>query len=287
VRRARAAPTRSRRTLQESRANPAAIEKPGSTQGGIGLWQHTGHRRHDPFPNGLEAFAAHYGKSWSDPEIQVRFVAQELTGPYAHAWSQIRNVAQTLEAKTETAMGLFEGPANWQEEIKHHGTTTAGEPTRFAGAKEALAVIQAAQPGAKKMDDVQTAAQVVVDTNAAVKRIEDMLQAGLIAKGAPSPLVSLIFTGINALNLPQMLGSKLNGMDFETFINRELPIILDKLPLPPAVKAIATPLIQHFNLGSLIGGALKNVDFESLIEKALSAALGVPMPAIAAPGKPA
>src|SRR5437899_407385 len=80
-------------TPQESNCNPAAQEIPGSSQGGIGLWQHTGPRR-----RGLEAFAAARGKPWQDPETQVRFVCQELLGDHAKTLIQVAKTSSVPAA---------------------------------------------------------------------------------------------------------------------------------------------------------------------------------------------
>jgi hypothetical protein len=205
---------------QESNANPAAIEKPGSSNGGIGLFQHTSHRRHDPFPNGLEAFAAHYGKPWSDAETQLRFVGQELIGTYAHAWHQITTVATTLRTKTETAMGLFEGPADWQKEIGDPGSTTAGLPRRLQGATWALAVIQDLKRKEKPMSDTSGVGTAVVaepvDQLAAFIKgkelqLEDLAKAWIKAQWpfVPSPLVDFAFAQID---------SKINSVDLVSLV---------------------------------------------------------------------
>lgn len=194
--------------LQESNFNPAAVERPGTNQGGIDLWQHTASRRRE-----YEAFATSQGKPWQDIATQVRFVAQELKSTYAHAWSQICNVAKTLQAKVETAMGLFEAPANWEQEIKNHGSTTANFPRRFDGAKRALAAITAAQPGAKPVTDTSNVAtaEVVAEPSGLHKLAqwvqdneglaESFARGLLVAAGVSGTTVDTAFGFLNRVNL--------------------------------------------------------------------------------------
>lgn len=165
---------------QESNANPAAEEQPNSDRYGIGFWQHSFDRH-----TGLVDYAEKVtGKPWSDMETQVRFVAQELNGPYAHVWSQIKDVATTLQSKTETAMALFEGPAHWREEIKNPGTTSAGLPRRLKGAEWALSEIKSKGP-------------IMTDTQTQLAGLEQNLETAanaLVTKQFPqfAPLVSTL-----------------------------------------------------------------------------------------------
>jgi hypothetical protein len=144
-------------TLQESNAKPTAEEFLGQQKGGKGLWQHTGDRlrRTKPdAPMGLMDYAASVGKPWSDTETQVRYTASELVpgGIRAHAREQLEKTTSP-EAAAATAMAYFEAPRDWEKEIQHPGTTTANLPRRIDGTYKALAVIQAAQPGAKPVTD--------------------------------------------------------------------------------------------------------------------------------------
>lgn len=205
---------------QESNDDPGAVEKPGTNFGGIGLDQWTASRR-----SGLMAFAASMKRPWQDAEVQVRFMGKELTGAYAHVWHQITKVATTLQSKTETAMGLYEAPADWKEEIAKPGSTTAGLPRRLRGAQWALEAINELK-GTKMTDTSGTAAapapapqQSAVDAlSAFIKReevtVEDLAKAWLISKGIPGFIPDLIFKQINQIDIAQLL----QHVDWESII---------------------------------------------------------------------
>jgi Phage tail lysozyme len=197
---------------QESNFNPAAIEKPGTNIGGIGLIQWTGQTEHNPRRRNFERFAAERSKPWQDVETQVRFIAHELKDPeaYAHAWHQITRIATTPRAKVETAMALYLAPARWQEEIRNPGSTTAGLPRRMRGAAWALAVIMAAKRGDGKVSDTsgtdieQHADQGDVLLNWIKKNevpFQTAARAILVAHGVPGGLVDGVFAIVNQIDL--------------------------------------------------------------------------------------
>jgi hypothetical protein len=180
---------------QESNADPAAVEKAGTNEGGIGLIQWTGPRRRL-----LEAYAQQRNKPWQDLETQVRFMCVELHGPESHRWEQIQKTT-TLEAATETAMLQYERPA----------ISTANLPRRIQGAKEALAAIQAAKTQEKKMTDVSGVGEVAVTASPShtlAKWIQDhevpaevLIKGFLISKGVPAPMLDTLFGYINRIDL--------------------------------------------------------------------------------------
>jgi Phage tail lysozyme len=196
---------------QESNADPAAIERPGTNLGGVDLWQHTGPRR-----RAYEAFAAAAGKPWQDARTQMRFVAQELKTIYAHAWNQICNVATTLQSKVETAMGLFEAPASWQQEIKNPGSTIAGLPRRLQGAQWALSAINQLKGKPPVTDTSGTTTTQPTPTVASnvladwIKKnevpAETVIRQLLVAKGVPGFIVDLIFSALNPI-IDQMVSN--------------------------------------------------------------------------------
>jgi hypothetical protein len=179
---------------QESNFRPDAIEKPGTNEGGIGLLQWTGSRRKD-----FESFAVSQGKNWRDIETQIRFIAQECLGPENHAWIQTQKTTSP-DAAAQTFMLDYERPA----------ASTANLKRRVNDTYAALAVIQAAQPGANPVTDtsgtvtpVNTAA---TSTNALAQWIKDhevpaeqVIRSLLVAKGFPGFLVDLIFSALNPL----------------------------------------------------------------------------------------
>lgn len=221
-------------TLQESGANPAAVEMPGTSKGGIGLWQHTGSRRRD-----LEAYAAARGKPWSDAETQVRFACKELAadGPENRAWVQTCKTT-SLQAATETVMGLYERPADWEAEIKKPGSTTANLPRRLAGATTALPICQTTQ-GTKPMNDtptvpatptVQPTTQSIAD---AIQRIETNLEA-VIAKqaaaqgGIVAMLVPIAISFLERADLPHLIEAKVKEIDWAKLITSGIAMLSKK-----------------------------------------------------------
>jgi hypothetical protein len=263
-------------TPQESRANPAAIEKPGSNIGGIGLWQHTGITDNNPRRRDLERFAASLGKPWQDPEVQVRFVARELNTTHAHAWAQTLKTT-TPEAAAGTFMALFEGPAGWQQELHAPGTTTANLPNRIAGTKAALAVIRSLKPGADKMSDLSNAPAVrpiAANTEAIAAaltqmqtRIEQLAQGAAVARGLPSPIVGMIISGVNMIGLPQMIANQIANADIDKFVDTQVPALMRKLNVPAPLVTIVETALQHFDVAPLVGKAMKSVDWEHFLTK--------------------
>ena len=210
---------------QEANSDPAAEESKGSAHLGIGLIEWTG-PRHTQFVQ----FAQSLGKPWQDAGTQVRFIGQELNGPYKHVWEQIKSAATTLRTKTETAMGLYEGPAGWQQEIKSYGSTTAGMPRRLQGAQWALAAIQQLK-GTKPVTDTSNVATAApakppVDQMAAFIRnmelkAEDVLKAFILAKFpfVPGFLIDAAFTEVNHVDLVAWA----EGQDWAAIISHLFP----------------------------------------------------------------
>lgn len=187
---------------QEANANPAAEEVKGSTHLGIGLIQWTGPRHTQ-----LIQFAQSLGKPWQDTEAQVRFIGQELNGPYKHVWQQITTVATTLRSKTETAMGLYEDPSGWQDEIKKYGSTTAGMPRRLQGAQWAFSAIQQLK-GTKVTDTSNVPATAPAAPQQQINVLADWIKKNevaaetaikgiLVAKGVPGFVIDLLFNVLN------------------------------------------------------------------------------------------
>ena len=79
--------------------------------GDFGVAQWTGPRK-----AGLNALASSLGTSNTDPNTQWQFMKSELTGPYAHVLSGLRNASTPAEA-TKLWTTDFEAPAvnNWQQ----------------------------------------------------------------------------------------------------------------------------------------------------------------------------
>jgi hypothetical protein len=178
---------------QESNAKPDAVEMPGTDKGGIGLLQWTGSRRRE-----YEAFAAAAGKPWQDIETQIRFIAHELLGSENHSWVQTLKTTSP-DAAAETFMLDYERPA----------AATANLKRRINDTYAALAVIQAAQPGANPVTDTSNVTPVnaaATSTNALATWIkehevpaEQVIRSLLVAKGVPGFLIDLGFSAINPL----------------------------------------------------------------------------------------
>jgi hypothetical protein len=181
---------------QESGCKPDAI----SGDGGHGLLQWTG-----PRWNQLQAFANGLGKPWTDIETQIRFLGHELATTEAHAWTQTQKTTSP-DAAAETFMLDFERPA----------AATANLKRRINDTYAALAVIQAAQPGAKPVvdnppappTDAGTVTQPSTDQTAnwlaelVMKNevpIESVLKGLLVANHIPGFLVDIAFSALNPI----------------------------------------------------------------------------------------